>query len=187
MWNDTPYGTFRTRTLMDIWPEFNLFNSDIKASKIPQGISDESLTILYYLLYAKYGNSHIASTDEHQFKYKIYSTIFMYGPSWEKKLQIQKTLREISEDDLMRGGKAVYNQAVHDGTEPSASSLDELPYISSQNTTNYKKSKLEAYAMLYPLIATDVTDEFISRFAKFFLQMVAPEAPLFYVTDEEED
>ena len=43
--------------------------------------TDANATTLYYLLYARYGNSHIVNTDENQFTYKLFSTIFMYGPT----------------------------------------------------------------------------------------------------------
>ena len=44
-------------------------------------ISDENLNLTFYLLYARYGNSAITNRDVHQFKYKLFSTIFMYGPA----------------------------------------------------------------------------------------------------------
>ena len=42
---------------------------------------------------AKYGNNPIANKDINQFKYKLFSTVFMYGPTWAKRLDIQKILR----------------------------------------------------------------------------------------------
>ena len=103
---------------------------------------------LYYLLYAKYGNTPIANFDENQFKYKLFSIVFMYAPTWEKRLEIQSKLRNISENDLLVGSKAIYNQALNPETTPKTSDLDELDYINQQNTTNYKKSKMDAYAQL---------------------------------------
>lgn len=100
------------------------------------------------MLYARYGNNPIANRDTHQFKFKIFSIIYQYGPTWEKRLAIQEDLRGLSGDDLLKGTKAIYNSALNPSTAPSTGSLDELTYINSQNTTNYKKSKMDAYAQL---------------------------------------
>lgn len=61
--------------------------------------------------------------------------------------------------------------------------MTELKYINQQNTTNYKKSLPEAYAILIELLNTDVTSRFLAQFAKLFLKVVSPEIPLWYVTD----
>ena len=58
--------------------------------------------------------------------------------------------------------------------------LDEIQAISQQNTVNTKRSKLDGYNLLYSLLVQDVTDEFLRRFKKLFLQVVAPEKPLWY-------
>lgn len=177
------YGNFRTRTFTDIFTDLDTFKEDYTTNGIPVSISDASLTTLYYLLYARYGNSNIASSDETQFKYKLFSTIFMYGPAWEKRLDIQKKLRELGDDELVKGSTAIYNSALNPSQAPSAQTLDELNYINSQNTTKYKKSKIEAYANLYSLIETDVTEEFIGKFKKLFITIVEPDSPLWYVTE----
>ena len=182
----TYYGSYRTRTFAQILPSFDAFNEKYKDSRIPAKISDESAQTLYYLLYARYGNSHIAYDDENQFVYALLSTIFMYGPTWERRLQIQDELRGLSEDELIQGSKAIYNHAYNPGTAPGTSSLGELPYINDQNTTNYKKNKITAYADLIALLETDVTEPLLYRFKKLFITIVAPDYPLLYETDEEE-
>ena len=150
------------------------------------GINTAALvTKLFYLLYAKFGNSPIANLDETQFKYKLFSTIFMYGPAWEKRLDIQDKVRQLSADDLIQGAKAINNHAFNPATDPSTGDLEELNYINEQNTTNYKKSKMDAYGQLWNLIATDVTEDFLARFNDCFKKFVKPANPLIYVTDEE--
>ena len=86
--NCSPFGNFRTRTFSDIYGSASVFKNTFVDSGIPLEITDTSLTTLYYLLYARYGNSHIASMDENQFKYKVQSIVFMYGPTWEKRLEL---------------------------------------------------------------------------------------------------
>lgn len=177
------YGNFRHRYFTEIYPNVEIFTSEVKSSPIPLKISDTSLSTLYYLLYSRYGNSVIVNSDENQFKYKLYSIIFTYGPTWEKRLDIQDKLRELSDDELMKGGKAIYNHAYNPGTSPSTASLDELIAINEQNTTNYKKSKVDAYANLMAILETDVTEEFLTKFKKLFLIIVEPELPLWYETE----
>lgn len=180
------YGNFRTRSFADIYTEIETFKEDYTTNGIPSTLSDVNLTTLYYLLYARYGNSCIASSDETQFKYKLFSTIFMYGPAWQKRLDIQQKLLGLSDDEIVKGTTAIHNSALNPSTSPSTQSLEELNYINSQNTTKYKKSKIEGYATLYALIETDVTEEFIDKFKKLFITVVEPEEPLWYKTYIEE-
>ena len=179
------YGNFRTRTFANIFTEFETFKEDYDNCGIPNTLSDDSLRTLYYLLYAKYGNSSIASSDETQFKYKVFSTIFMYGPAWQRRVELQHSLVSMSEEDLLKGATAIYNSALNPGDAPTTQTLEELEYINSQNTTKYKKSRLEAYAILDELIKTDVTEGFLSKFKKLFIVVVQPGLPLWYKTEGE--
>lgn len=190
--NNGLFGSFRTKKFTDIYTNVESFMNDYKnnnklyfINEIPPTISDDSAKTLYYLLYAEYGNSCIANFDENQFKYKLFSTIFMYGPSWEKKLDLQKKLRELTDDELFTGTKMIYNHAYNPGSTPSTGSLTELDYINEQNTNSTKKSKLDSYALLYSLIVNDVTKPFLTQFRKLFLIVVEPQKPLWYVENDE--
>ena len=169
--------------------EINLGGLTVNAEQEDYGLVPK----LFYLLYAKFGNSPIANLDEHQFKYKLFSTIFMYGPAWESRLKIQDNVRALlvpnqetgKLDDLLQGSKAIHNHALNPETAPSTATLEEIKYINEQNTTNYKKSKMDAYGQLWSLISTDVTAEFLAKFNDCFKKFVKPANPLIYVTDEE--
>lgn len=184
IFNETYYGGYRTKTFADIYSNLGDFELEYNNAGIPKTISSDSLKTLFYLLYSRYGNSHIAFSDENQFRYSVLSTIFMYGPAWEKRLDIQRKLRSLDESELILGGKAIYNHSFNPSTQPSTATLEELTTINEQNTTNYKKSKLEAYSTLINLIETDVTEEFIGKFKKLFLTVVAPDYPLLYEIPE---
>ena len=54
----------------------------------------------------------------------------------------------MSEDDLVKGSKQIVNHSYNPSTAPSTSTLEELTTINEQNTNNYKKGKLDAYAFL---------------------------------------
>lgn len=181
---------YNTPLFTDVWNSADAFKTELQASPFANSISasdPDNVSLLYYLLYARYGNNPIANTDVNQFKYKIYSVIFQYGPTWQKRLEIQDKVRALTEEDIMAGGKAIYNQALNPSVEPGTGTTEELEYINAQNTTNYKKSKLEAYGTLTDLLKTDVTENFLTKFKICFKTFVMPEKVLWYVDDESGD
>ena len=180
------YGTNRQISFSDAFEDANTFLGEWKESGLYKLglILDSSILTLYYLLYGRYGNSTIASSDTNRFKYRLWSIIFQYGPTWEKKLDIQSKLRNLTEAELETGSKAIYNRAENAQTDPSTNALSELPYINEQNTTGYKKSKMDRYAQLYGLLEDDVTDSFLKRFEKLFKIVAMPEDPLLYIEED---
>ena len=90
--------------MTEIWSTAADFLDDYQHIGIPTTISNQNATTLFYLLYARYGNNPIANYDEEQFKYKIFSVVFQYGPTWEKKLALQATLRDLQLSDLIDDG-----------------------------------------------------------------------------------
>lgn len=164
-----------------------VYDSSTNTLTLNNSLSDKDATVLFYLLYAKYANNPIANYDEEQFKYKMWSIIFQYGPTWAKKLDIQAKVRELTETDIINGSKAIYNHAYNPSTNPSTATLEELTAINEQNTTNYKRSKLEAYNQLLALIVSDVTEAFLKKFEKLFKQFVTPERTWIYATNVEEE
>lgn len=172
--------TNHTKTFSEVFEAYNDFYYHYLHCGIPTTITsgspdqESNLKTLYYMLYAKYGNDHITNLDENQFIYKLFSIIWKYGPTWEKRLDVQDKLREISDADLLIGAKAIYNSALNPSTDPTTATLEELTYINQQNTTNYKKSKMDAYTQLWNLLVTDVTEEFLSEFKPLFKKFISP-------------
>lgn len=191
---------YSTKLFTEIWDNVTKFTNDYKGSplydyvaatqstpaQLNNSLTDTNISKLYYLLYARYGNNPIANLDVNQFKYKVYSIIFEYGPTWQKQLDIQDKLRNLSDEDIEKGQFAIYNQAYHDATEPSTNTTEELGYINNQNTSRMKKGKLNAYSDLLLLLKTDVTKSFIDRFANLFKKFLYNGKPTLYVTDIEE-
>lgn len=179
---------FDTVKFTDIYDDVTDFLTDYQNIGIPTTIAvSTSATTLYYLLYARYGNNPIANFDITQFKYKLFSIIWQYGPTWEKRLDIQKKLRDLTDPELELGTTTIYNHAFNPSTEPTTQTTNELPYVNDQTVNKLTKSPLDKYAQLWDLLDTDVTAEFLGRFQKLFKQFVRPEKPLLYVTEEEED
>lgn len=72
---------YDTKLMTEVWDSAADFVADYKTVGIPTTISDNNATTLYYLLYARYGNTPIANYDVNQWKYKMFSVIFQYGPT----------------------------------------------------------------------------------------------------------
>lgn len=164
--------TYGTPRFKDIYENFSSFDAAMATSGIPLKISNTSLSTLYYLLYARYGLSHIATTDTAQFAYQVASTIFMYGPTWEKRLEIQETIRGWSEEELLNGATTINNLAVNPGTAPATTAFEVLSTTNQQTATRHKKSKLDGYGYLMSLLETDVTEDFLFQFNKYFMSFV---------------
>lgn len=185
------YGQDRTRTFSQTWESAEDFVNDYTSIGIPTTISTTDVSTLYYLLYARYANSHIASSDPTRFKYNLFSIVWQYGPNWQKKLEIQKKLRELSDEEIMQGSRQIYNNASNPSNDPSNFTDNELQFINNQNVTKNKKGKLEGYALLTSLLQDDVTEKFLGLFKKLFKTVVMPELPLLYIANnyqgDEED
>ena len=119
MSNVEMFPQYDTKLMTDVWSQASDFLTDYQNAGIPTTISNQNATTLYYLLYAKYGNTPIANYDENQWKYKMFSVIFQYGPTWEKRLDIQTTLRGLQIADLIDNGsyRALTSQS---GSETSS-------------------------------------------------------------------
>lgn len=178
------YGNYRHRTFTDIYEDYSTFAIDYRGIGIPALLKDRTIQTLYYLLYSRHADDPIASDNETKFKYQLFSIIWQYGPTWEKRLEIQDTIRNLKEDELLTGSRQIYNHANNPSTEPGTDTTDELAYINDQNVTKNSKAKLDAYAMQYEVIKNDVTDNFLHQFDKLFQKCVEPELPLWYVSED---
>lgn len=179
------YGNYRQLKFSDVFPNIDTFTDEMSNIPFDYDLSEEAINTTYILLYARYGNDVVASSDINRFKANLFSIIYSYGPTWAKRMDIQKQLRGLNLEELTTGGGAIYNSAYNDGSNPSTQTLEELQYINSQNTTKYKKSKADALILQYTSLSSTVTEEYIRHFKKLFLTVVQPELPLWYETEEE--
>ena len=178
------HSIYDTPKFSDIWENESAFMTDYAQSSLGQPIKEDTARILYYLLYSRYGNSPIVQTDVEQWKIKLFSKIYSFGPTWEKKMSIQETLRGLSDDELMLGAKSIHNHANNPPGEPTTASLGELPQIDDQSVSTYKRSKVDAMENLWGLLATDVTESFLDRFNPLFMPVLNLRPILF---ESEED
>lgn len=175
-------------TFADVWDEADKFVDEYEASGLAPSttrITRNSAIVLFYLLYAEYGNSAIANDDENQFKYRVFSTILKYGPTWEKRLDIQSKLRALTDDEIKVGSKTIFNNALNPQIAPSTDTTNEITTINSQNVNKHVRGKLEGYGTLLNLLDTDVTGEFIVKFKPLFMK-IGFNSPTIYVTELED-
>lgn len=139
-----------------------------------------TMTTLYYLLWARYASSHIRSDYPQQWKMKIMMTVFEYGPTWSKRLEIQEKVRNMSDEDIQKGSITTYNTAMNPDSAPTTETWASLDGINSQNKNLYQRGKLDSYAYIDQILKTDVTREFVEKFKKFFDIMASPGIKLDY-------
>ena len=139
-----------------------------------------TMTTLYYLLWARYASSHIRSDYPKQWKMKIMMTVFEYGPTWSKRLEIQEKVRNMSDDEIQKGTIMTYNSAMNPDGAPTTETWDTLQGINSQNKNLYQRGKLDSYAYIDQILKTDVTRDFVEKFKKFFDIMASPGMKLDY-------
>lgn len=177
---------FNTEIFTDIYDNETDFLNDYKNNGIPALLKDESIKTLFYLLYARYGNSPIANKDINQFKYKLFSIIYQYGPTWEKRLEIQSQIRGLTLEDAAEGSRSIYNHAYNPENGPSTQDTEELDFVNDQNVSKNKKAPLEAAMGLWDMLRVDVSETFLKEFTKLFLRVVRPQRTYIYTTIEED-
>lgn len=182
---------YSTMTFAQVYPSYEKFKEDYDAliTLVSGGVlplTNANAQATFYLLFARYGNNPIVNFDITQFKMKLMSVIATYGPVWEKKKAIQKSLRDLSEAELLQGAKQIYNHAFNPSTEPSTQELEELTYINDQNVSNNKKAKMEAYSILWANLHVDATDEYLNKFKNCFSRFVGDQCPILFAVDEED-
>ena len=199
-YENTDYGSSRTRSFSEIFPDFASFQEMWKQTvfadqavaltqTIPESETSngpQNLLLIYQLLLARYANSTIASSDEERFKLQCMATIFQYAPAWIKRLEIQHTLHEmdLSSDEFLRGSAQIFNTSLNPSEAPGTDTMDTLSTINQQNVNIQKRDKFKALAILEELLQTDITGAFLDRFRSMFRTFVAPQRPLFYIVEE---
>lgn len=191
------FGGYFTRKFSDIYPTLDAFLADFTTFSTeglnPAFINNtqtstvNTINIVYYLLSARYGYSHIAGSSEDLFKLRLFTIIYQYGPTWEKRLNLQLQIRSLDLSALREGNVLINNVALNPSTAPTTSTMDELTHINQQNVNKYKRNALTAYSEQWDMLETDVSEEFIDRFKSLFIKIVQPQTNLWYTTELDEN
>ena len=176
---------YNTILFTNVYNNVDDFLNDYKNNGIPALLTDSSIQTLFYLLYARYGNNPIANQDVNQFKYKLFSIIYQYGPTWEKRLEIQAELRGLTLDQAAEGARQIYNHAYNPETAPSTQDTEELNFVNDQNVSKSKKAPVQAAMELWDMLRVDVSETFLKEFRKLFLKVVRPQRTYIYTELED--
>lgn len=145
---------------------------------------DEVSDTIYFLLYSRYGNNPIANYDLEQWKFKLFAIIFAYGPTWEKKIGVQKALRGLSEAELLAGAKSIFNHSYNPSTEPTTQTIDELTTVNEQTVNKTVRAKIDAYSTLWEMLRTNPTEDFLRQFRVCFKTFVGDAHPTFFAEED---
>lgn len=163
---DSYYGA---PTFTEVWENYEDFLSDIEGPfTFFDVLSPEDYQIIYYLLYAKYGDRETLQDDLTRWKTKLFSIIYQYGPAWKKEVNIQKSLLELTDTEIQQGSKQIYNRSQAPGEVIDVTNDALIDTVNEQNTSTNQRGKLEGYSALLSLIDTDITNKFIKRFDYLF-------------------
>lgn len=188
-------GLNATQTFADIYPDSDTFLKEYNATSetfknpFPDVFSGDAskVVILWSLLTSRYMNSSISNYDETQFKYRLFSIIWQFAPAWQKKLDIQEKLRNLTDDEIITGSKTISDHAFNPSTEVEGGPNPDsgiIETINEQNKVRLVKSKLEGYSILWDILKNDVTNDFLAKFKTLFTVIVEPTTKLLYEGDE---
>lgn len=164
------------KTLIEVYPTSSELEEDFEGRGLKAlGFPDSfPWAVFHTLIKGRHANAEIISPDDKldAWKDRFCSIVWQFGPSWVKQVDIQKTLREMSEADLMKGSLLVSSNALNPAQKPSAdfegTDIPKVDTINQQATSQSRRSKMDAYASLSALLRTDVTEGFLRRFDSLF-------------------
>lgn len=136
--------------------------------------SDFPWALFYSLIYGRHGNATIISPDDYlaAWETRFCSILWQFGPYWMREVAIQQSLRELSEEDLLKGSLVVSSNALNPAAKPTETfenmDVPKVDTIQQQATSQSRRSKMDAYAALSQLLRTDVTESFLRRFDALF-------------------
>lgn len=183
----THYYQHRTRKFREIFKDAGEFFTEYTNYGLGGFLNDETVTTLYKLLWARRANDAIWSTDEDQFKAKLFSIIFEFGGVFEKKLEIVNRIQRMTDEELERGTVQVFNNAQNPSTTPLTQEFEQLKKINAQTAQIVKRSKLDYLMMQTAAMKNDFIEVFLKRFDKLFNPFPAEDALLYTIEGGDED
>ena len=177
---------YNTKLFSDIWDTSAKFKADYTTYETGIGnlnkIDDKYVVLTWQLIASKFGSTPIRSNSVDQFKLAVFSIMVSEAPTWVRRLELQQTVRNLTEADLVAGETSIANRAENPDEAPTTNTMDELTYINVQTTNKQKRSKLQAYALLDSLLQDDLCETYVHRFNNLFKKVYVP-ATYVYETD----
>lgn len=180
---------YDTKLFSEIWSDATAFKTDYLAYETGidniNKIADKYTILTWQLLASKFANTPIRSASESQFKLAVFAIMASEAPTWVRRLELQKSIRDLTEADLLAGETSIANRAENPDDAPTTQTMDELTYINVQTTSKQKRSKIQAYALLDSLLQSDLCETYVHKFNSLFKKVLVPAAYI-YITEEEE-
>ncbi len=178
------YGQYERPTLTELWQDAGSFATDFMASGIADDVTEDDAKRIFLLLYSRYANNTILSSDTNRWKYDLYVMVESYAPNYLKNKANLKRIRNLTDEELFVGTKQINNSAMNPSTPPSTATLEELTAIDAQHTTTFKKGKLDGITMQNSMLGeSDGTERFLNHFRRLFDKIVRPYVARLYATD----
>ena len=181
---------YNTKLFNQVWSNSTDFKADYTSYET--GISnlnkvdDKYVVLTWQLLASKFASTPIRSDSVDQFKLAVFGIMASEAPTWARRLELQKSVRDLTEADLLAGETSIANRAENPDEAPTTNTMDELTYINVQTTSKQKRSKIQAYAMLDSLLQDDLCETYVHRFNSLFKRVYVP-ATYVYTTEESEE
>lgn len=179
---------YDTKLFSEVWSNSTDFKADYTdyetAISNVNKIDDKYVVLTWQLIASKFANTPIRSASVDQFKLAVFAIMASEAPTWVRRLELQKSVRDLTEDDLIAGETQINNRAENPDENPTTSTMDELTYINVQTASKQKRSKLSAYALLDSLLQDDLCETYVHRFNSLFKRILVP-AQFIYITEEE--
>lgn len=175
------------KVFFDVYDNQDDFLNDLNNnySFFKPDMDEEYITKTYWLIAARFGDQAITGyTDEGRWKLRLFQTINQYGPVWAKKTELQKSIRNLTIDQLKETGKVINNTALNPNNEPTT---EELNYISAQSTSKSTMSNIDALNLQYVALNDDLDKVYTDHFKPLFSKFLLPDSPLYLYKDTEVD
>lgn len=159
-----------TMTLLEIYPTVADFKADYnEIGMINTTISDDNLSLIYYVLMGVYADSATTNSSLDMFRFRFFTRIMDYAPIYIRELKTQKELLEMADNgDIEKSSEVVYNTASNPSKKPPVNSREPLNFIDNQSATLHKRSRLDALSYLHSMLDGDASARFIARFDDLF-------------------
>lgn len=174
---------YENLTYDTIFPDALTFVAKIRGTTLitETEITDSFLETLFVMLYAKHGTDPIVSANEEQWICRVALTTKSYAPTYLKKNSIQAALRALDLDELREGYKNIFNHAINPSTKPSTDNTEELPYINDQTVNKGKRGPADAYAYLWDILNSNLTEDFLRKYDKLFSKVATTTNRAIYI------
>lgn len=156
----------------DFWRQWKAteFGKELTPASNPE-LGEDFMKKIFQMLQARYGNSTIVGETTTQWALRLFLIIYEYAPGYQKKYDVQKKLRTLTEENgLLTGAIQKTTHGYNPSTDISGNTDTEITTVNDQNLMKYTKGKLNAYNELMMLLKSDVTEQFISKFKVLFIK-----------------